>query len=146
MTASCAVIADAGEQIMLSAYDGHIALAVVDLDPLAALSLGADLIDAALRHIIRTASAKTCKPTRGGDPHADARKERDTALRELALLLAPGRPAENQARVVSDRLSRYKPHLSETAPERQLMAKVMATGLEVPTIERLRRILVRRKK
>jgi hypothetical protein len=142
------VVGDDGHDIAVVTYAGANAVARVDLDPLSALHLGADLIDAARRHLTRAGPADVRSmgtATRGGDPHADVRQERDAALRDLAPLLAPGQPIETQARIVIDHLSRYRPALNETAPERQLMAQIASTGLEVPSAERLRRILVKQK-
>jgi len=149
LTASLAervVATDDGREIAVVTYSGADALARACLDPLAALHLGSQLVDAARRHLTRTASASVCNTTapvskRGGDPHSDRRRERDAALCEAAESLAPGEPAEVQARIVIDRLSRYRTKLGEFDPERLTLARIKATELHKLGVDRAAKII-----
>jgi hypothetical protein len=78
---------------------------------------------------------------RGGDYNSGERAERDEALRSLASLIVPEKPAEEQARILAGRLARYQPMANETTPERVLMQKIAHSDLPVPKVDRLARIL-----
>jgi len=85
-------------------------------------------------------------PRRGGDPLAARRAQRDAALRQLAAAIGGAdAPAERLARDLTARLVRYRPASVEVTPERLAMRAVIDTGLPVPGIERLRKILVEQK-
>jgi hypothetical protein len=124
---------------LLTVYAAAEAVAVVDLDPLLALGLGAQLIDAGRLHLLR--QQVPARRRRGGDPKAALRRERDTAALALAQLLAPGQPFEEQARIVIGRVLRYQPAAGEIGAERQLMGQIRATGLPLPSADRMARIL-----
>jgi hypothetical protein len=77
---------------------------------------------------------------RGGDPHAEQRRQRDEAIRALASLTGFGKPIEQQAQAIAQRLDRYQPMSTETIPERRLVQKIKNTGLPVGQ-RRIRKIL-----
>jgi hypothetical protein len=133
-----AVVSDDGIMINLAWYSGADVIAAVDLDPLWALGLASELIGAAQRHLGRAAKPR-CR--RGGDANAACRRERDAAACALAQLLAPGEPFEKQARLVIDRVLRYQPAVGETGTDRLLMGQIRATGLPLPSVDRVARIL-----
>jgi hypothetical protein len=135
-----AVIADDGRSILLTVYVAAETVAIVDLDPLWALGLGTQLIEAGRQHLSRRRQAPA-RRRRGGDPKAALRRERDAAFCALARLLAPGQPFEEQARLVINRQRRYQPVAGETGEDRQLMAQIKASGLAVPSLNRMARIL-----
>jgi len=138
------IVADDGHDISVVTYAGADALARACLDPLAALHVGADLIQAAQRHLTRAAPPdlrSVGAPIRGGDPHARRRRERDAALREAAQVLAPGQPPEVQARIIVGRLSRYRRMPDETAADRIVLDRIKASGLEPPGVDRTAKII-----
>ena len=78
---------------------------------------------------------------RGGDPRAARRARRDAALRALAKLTLEGGSAERQARLIADRVARYRPLPAETGMPRRLMRQVVDAGLQLPGPDRIARIL-----
>jgi hypothetical protein len=145
-----AVVADAyGEPIALTLYGEGGRAAAVALDPLRAVDLARELLDAAGRRLHRQAGQEfsvsiaraTGNRRRGGDRQAEARRQRDDVLRALARLNDNDAPAEQQARDLADRLARFHPLPVETIPERQLMREVVDSGLPVPSPDRLARII-----
>lgn len=115
------------------------ATAGVVLDPLRAMALAGDLIAAALLHLRRAAEPR--RRRRGGDLHDARRRKRNAALCALAPLVAPGLSLEQQARIVIDRVLRYHPAAGETGADRQLMGQIKATGLPLPSVDRVARII-----
>jgi hypothetical protein len=138
------VITDGGT-IVATMYAGADRIAVVGIDPVRAIGIGLELIGAAHRHLARDRARAVPSPSRGGDPLAEQRAERDEALRSLATMIAPAAAAEQQARKIAGRLTRFRPMANETAPERVLMQRVLASGFGVPSPERIRKILVKQK-
>jgi hypothetical protein len=137
-----AVVSDDGRAILLAAYRAAERLVEVEINPLLALQLGRDLLDAALRRLARADTVT--RRRRGGDPLAAARAQRDDALRRLGALAGNGEPAERVARALVERLDRYTPAPNETSRERQLLRQVVDAGLRVPSAQRIRKILVKR--
>jgi hypothetical protein len=77
---------------------------------------------------------------RGGDPQAQQRRQRDEDISALARLSGKGKPIEQQARDIAQRLDRYRPMSTETIPERRLMQKIKNSKLPVGQ-RRIRKIL-----
>jgi hypothetical protein len=75
---------------------------------------------------------------RGGDPHAERRRELHDGLRGMASLLGlgKGKPAAEVAREITDRCKRYQPMPVETDPVRREMLRVRNAGVPVPASER----------
>ena len=134
-----AVVSDDGNLIRLTLHADAQATAGVVLDPLCAMVLAGDLIAAAHLHLRRVAEPR--RRQRGGDPHEAHRRKRDAALCALAPLVAPGVAVEQQARVVIDRVLRYHPAAGETGIDRQLMGQIRETGLPLPSVDRVARII-----
>jgi hypothetical protein len=134
-----AVIADDGGSIVL-VIGSAAEVSTVDLDPLQALGLGSQLIEAGRQRLLRQQAAPA-RRNRGGDPKAAHRRERDAAVCALARLWAPGRPIEEQARIVIDRVRRYQPAAGEIGVDRQFMSQIRAAGLPLPTVDRVARII-----
>ncbi len=78
---------------------------------------------------------------RGGDRQSETRRRRDEALVALAGMIAPGASIRRQAEQVVSRLSRYHPAPHEEAPDRVLMAEITATGLSLPGVDQIRKII-----
>jgi hypothetical protein len=78
---------------------------------------------------------------RGGDRQSETRCRRDVAIIALGRMLAPGASARRQAEEVVSRLARYQPAPNEQSAERLLMAEVVATGLSLPSADRVRKII-----
>jgi hypothetical protein len=122
-----AVIADDCGTIVLTVCSAAETSTVVDLDPLQALGLGSQLIEAGRQRLLRQQEAPA-RRNRGGDPKAAHRRERDAALCELGPLVAPGESLEKQARTIIDRLSRYRPAPNEAGADRRLMRQSWKWG------------------
>jgi hypothetical protein len=71
--------------------------------------------------------------------------ERDDALRELASVIAPGLPFGEQAASIAQRAMRYRPATIDRggSAERQALHRLVVTGLPVPGIRHLKRILAK---
>src|SRR3954468_4380510 len=134
------VITDGGT-IVATMYAGADRIAVVGIDPVRAIGIGLELIGAAHRHLARGRARAVPSPSRGGDPLAEQRAERDEALRSLATMIAPAAAAEQQARKIASRLARYQPMPDQTAAERVLMKQIVDSALPIPKPDRLARIL-----
>ena len=87
-----------------------------------------ELIEAAVPKL--NVTAKSTK-RRGGDPQAQQRRQRDEAICALARLSGKGKPIEQQARDIAQRLDRYRPMPVETIPERRLMQEIKNSGLPI---------------
>jgi hypothetical protein len=83
---------------------------------------------------------------RGGDRQSETRRRRDEAIVALGRILAPGASARRQAEQVASRVNRYQPAPHETSPDRLLMAEIVSTGLRLPGLEGLRKIIALPKK
>jgi hypothetical protein len=134
------VIVDDGSAITLAIYLGAKAVAAVEIDPLRALGLGSEFIDIARRRLERQRKSSATR-RRGGDPYKARRRKRDEAVCALASLIAPERPLEQQARAVIDRVVRYRPVPGEVSADRQLLSQIRETGLPIPRVDRVARIL-----
>ncbi len=142
LAAERAIIGDDGREIQLTLYLGRDAVAVMTPSPQRALALAGELLAAASRRFdAGFGSHCTPPPRRGGDRQAGKRAQRDAALRALAGLMGDDTSVEQQARVIADRLARYRPMPVDTSPERLLMHEVLDSGLGVPGAERIRKIL-----
>jgi hypothetical protein len=80
---------------------------------------------------------------RAGDPFARRRAERDDGLRELALLLGGSRSFTRRAREVAAKVRRYRPHPRDHdgSTERRVLHRLSQTGMRMPGLRQLRRIL-----
>jgi hypothetical protein len=78
---------------------------------------------------------------RGGDRRSETRHRRDEAIVALGRILAPGASARRQAEQVVCRLNRYQPAPGEQSPDRELMAEIVGTGLDLPSVDRVRKII-----
>ena len=78
---------------------------------------------------------------RGGDRQSETRHRRDDAIIALGRMLAPGASARRQAEEVVSRLARYQPAPNEQSAERLLMAEIVTTGLSLPSVDRVRKII-----
>jgi hypothetical protein len=109
-------------------------------DPEAAAAL-ADLVAGAVATPDQRVSAAFRLKRRGGDPRAEQRRRRDEAICALARLSGNGRPIEQQARDIAQRLDRYRPMPVETTPERRLMKEIEDLGLPPIGQRRISKIL-----
>jgi hypothetical protein len=137
-------VSDDGSTIWLTAYTASGDAVPVALLPVRAVALAGELIQAAvpkLGNVMEENSMMTKGKRRGGDPYAEPRQRRDKAIREVAPLIAPGQPIEQQAREIAQRLARFRPMPEETAPERRLMQEIKSSGLSPVGPRRIRKIL-----
>jgi hypothetical protein len=132
-----AVVSDDGATISLTVYTEAGDAVPVVLSPVRAVALAGELIAAAVPKL--NVTAKLTK-RRGGDPRAEQRRRRDEAICALANLTGIGKPIEQQARDIAQRLDRYRPMSTETIPERRLMQKIKNSKLPVGQ-RRIRKIL-----
>jgi hypothetical protein len=126
--AARAVVSDDGSTIWLTAYTATGDAVPVVLMPARAVALAGELIAAAVPKL--NVTAKSTK-RRGGDPQAQQRRQRDEAICALATLSGKGKPIEQQARDIAQRLDRYRPMPVETIPERRLMQEIKNSGLPI---------------
>jgi hypothetical protein len=82
---------------------------------------------------------------RGGDPKAAERRKRDDDICALAKLLGSGSSIQRQAAHLAGRLARFQAMPNETAPERVLMREIVDNEAGVPSVERIRKILVKQR-
>src|SRR5437763_6510439 len=131
--AARAVVSDDGSTIWLTAYTAVGEAVPVALQPVRAVALAGELIEAAVPKLNPVKA-------RGGDPYSAQRRARDAQIRALAPLVAPGKSIEQQARDIAGRLARYRPMPEEASPERRLMQEIDEVGLPVGA-DRIRKIL-----
>jgi hypothetical protein len=111
--AARAVVSDDGSTIWLTAYTATGQALRVALNPVRAVALAGELIEAAvpkLGHVIEENSiASAPKRRRGGDPQREQRRELYDGLCGMASLLGldEGKPAIEVARKIIDRCNRY---------------------------------------
>ena len=150
MTAPAAertVVSDDGREIRLTLYAGAETVAGMTLPPQRAVSLAGELIAAAARRLdAALAPREDLSPQRrGGDPRRHKRAERDNALRALDALLGADLPLEQRARQIIFRVGRYHPTGSDkqASEERRALHQITVTGLPVPGLRQVKRILAR---
>lgn len=143
-----AVVADPpGEPIRLALYAEDGRAAVVALDPVRAVDLARELLDAAGRRLHRPAVTSTPanrNRRRGGDPKAEARAERNAGVIELAQLTGAALSLGEMARQIISKATRYYPAPGDEtgSAERRALHRISKTGLEVPgSVRHLERIL-----
>lgn len=82
---------------------------------------------------------------RGGEPRwrAEARAKRDDALRDLAQLIGADLSLEQRATELSRRIGRYRavPTDADGSAMRQVLHRIAKTGVPVPRLRQLKRIL-----
>jgi hypothetical protein len=142
--ASRAVVSDDGSAIWLTVYSAAGDAVPVALLPVRAVALAGELIEAAVPKLNVTAKSAVTTKRRGGDPYAERRRRRNEILPELASLIAPGKPPEQQAREIARRLARFQAMPEEKTPARRLMQEIEASRLPVGW-QRIRKILVKQK-
>lgn len=141
-----AIISDDGCSIRATLYRGSSALAVVVLDPAAAVRLAGRLIEAAAWRLDAARGAPdTPPPRRGGDRLPDRRRRRNEGLRDLAALLGADLSLEQRAAEVIAKAGRYRPAQLDASgsTERQALRRISDAGLPLPGRRQLRRILTR---
>jgi hypothetical protein len=113
-------------------------------DPDAAVAL-ADLVEGALADPGRRVSAAFKIRHKGGEAksRADRRGLRDEALRELAELTGADLLLEQQAQEILRKTRRYRsaPADPTGSTERRALHRIAASGLPVPGLRQLKRIL-----
>jgi hypothetical protein len=118
-------------------------------DPEAALAL-ADLIEGAIAVPERRISAAFKLKPRGGvsEHRATLISERNAALRALAALFYGETPIERQAREVIREVNRYAAAARSgemvNGRKRILLAQIIETGLPVPRLRQMKKILAAR--
>jgi delta 1-pyrroline-5-carboxylate dehydrogenase len=116
-------------------------------DPVAAAEL-AEIVERAIEHPEqRVGAALGLRRRKGGEPawRAARRTERDGALRELAQLIGTDLSLEECADMIVRKATRYlaAPHCPADGDgaERGVLARIAGTGLPVPGLRHLKRIL-----
>jgi len=139
-------LSDDGETIALTLFAGSEEIARTDLDPLAALHLGSELVNSALRRLQRaplSVPIHSRGSARGGDAASVRRANRDNAIRDLARAISADLSLERQAEAVIRRACRYHPLPGDPngPAERQALHRIASSGLPVPGKRQARRIL-----
>src|SRR5438270_12427189 len=138
--AARAVVSDDGSTIWLTAYGDDGAVVPVALQPVRAVALAGELIEAAVPKLNAAEISVETKPTerRGGDRKTEQRRELHDGLRGMASLLGlgKGKRAVEVAREITDRCNRYQPMPVETDPIRREMQRVRDAGVPLPLSER----------
>jgi hypothetical protein len=115
-----------------------------DGDTDAALEL-ADVVEAATRTPDRRVGAALMPKSRGGEPRwrAQQRSIRDDGFRDLAELVGTDLSLEQRAQEVIRKVTRYRPTPTDQSgsPERRVLHQIAETGLPVPSLRHLKRIL-----
>jgi hypothetical protein len=135
------LVADS-RRIALVSYAGADRLAEIEIEPLRAVQLAGELIDAAMRRLSADRQAgEGCG--RGGDRRGGNRTARNLAIREYAELLGSDLSLEGKAKTIIAKHARYSPMPGDASRggERQVLARIAATELPVPGPRQLRRIL-----
>jgi len=142
---SRAMVSDDGLTIRLTAYGEDGVAVSVMLSPVRAIAIAGDLIRAALPKIGNEAqlpARSAPQHRRGGDAQAARRQGRDENLRKLAEFRhRDGEPLSAVARKIIDHQRRFQPMPEETDPERMAMLEIRNSGLSIPGVRQLLRII-----
>jgi len=142
---SRAIVSDDGSTIWLTGFAANGEAVPVAIEPVRAVALAGELIEAAVPKLNIAAKFAVTRPApeqikrRGGDPRAEQRRELHEGLCRLASLLGldHGKTAAEVAREITARCNRYQPMAAvETDPVRREMLRVRNVGLPLPTSER----------